>query len=155
MNAALSIGRLRDRVREAEESHKELVRFLIVGGTGTAVNYIVLTLTYHFLGWPVILAALLSNEVAMVTNFFCHEHWTFANRDDRHGSRKSRFVRYQFVATGGIIITTVMLTILIHFGMHYVLANAFAIIVAVSWNFVMSHRWAWKRTAIEVLEKVA
>lgn len=141
------------KVREAEESHKELARFLIVGGSGTAVNYLVLTLTFHYLHWPLILAALISNETAMICNFFCHEHWTF--NGDRHGTRKVRFGRYQLVATGGIIITSVFLDILVRFGLHYLVANAVAIAIAVSWNFAMSHRWAWRRAPIEALENVA
>lgn len=141
------------KVRSVEDHHKELARFLVVGGSGTLVNYLVLTLTYHYLGWPVILAALLSNETAMISNFFCHEHWTFAG--DRHGTRKIRFVRYQFVAAGGIIITSILLALLVHLGFHYLVANAIAILIAVSWNFAMSHRWAWRRAPLEVLENVA
>ncbi len=141
------------RVREAEESHKEFVRFILVGGSGTVVNYLVLAVTYQLLHWPVILAALLSNETAMVSNYFCHEHWTF--NGDRHGSRRTRFLRYQLVATGGIVITSVILSILVHFGFHYLVANGIAILVAVSWNFAMSHRWAWRRAPAEVLEQVA
>jgi len=141
------------RIRETEESHKELARFLLVGLSGTLVNYAVLTLTYHFLHFPVFVAALLSNESAMITNFFCHEHWTF--NGERHGSGKRRFLRYQLVATGGIIITTVVLTVLVHFGIQYLIANGIAIIVAVSWNFFMSHKWAWRRVPEEVFENVA
>jgi putative flippase GtrA/membrane-associated phospholipid phosphatase len=133
--------------------HSELFRFLVVGGGGTALNYLVLTLTYHYLTWPLVPAALLSNETAMVANFFCHEHWTFPGQ--RRGSRKGRFIRYQFVASGGIFITTVVLAILVHVGLHYLLANAVAIGMAVSWNFTMSQRWAWRRVFVDALEKVA
>src|SRR5579884_1752379 len=149
MNAVTPLVR---RVRAASESHRELTRFLLVGASGTAVNYAILTLTYRFLGWPVVVAALLSNEVALVSNFFCHEHWTFAKREDRHGTRRVRFLRYQVVATGGVIITTAVLALLVHFGMHYAIANAIAIAIAVSWNFLMSHRWAWRRSPVELLE---
>ncbi len=141
------------RIRRTEESHKELARFLLVGCSGTIVNYAVLTLTYHFWHWPVVVSALLSNEAAMISNFFCHEYWTF--NGERHGSAKRRFVRYQVVATGGIIITTAILTVLVHVGIHYLLANAIAIVLAVSWNFFMSHKWAWRRVPEEVLENVA
>lgn len=140
-------------VHEAEEQHKEMARFLLVGGSGTVLNFFVLTLTYHYFHWPVILAALVSNELAMVSNFFCHEHWTF--NGDRHGTRRLRFVRYQFVAAGGIVLSSVILTVLVRVGLHYLIANLIAIGIAVSWNFFMSHRWAWRRTASELLENVA
>lgn len=141
------------RVREAEEHHKELARFFIVGGSGTLLNFVILTITYHYLHWPDILAALLSNEVAMVSNFFCHENWTF--RDERHGTSKIRFVRYQFVAGGGIAISTLLFTVFVHLGLYYLFANALAICFALSWNFLMSHRWAWRRIPVEVLENIA
>lgn len=141
------------RVRAAEESHKELARFLLVGGTGTIINFVVLTVTYRYLHWPDFAAALVSNEIAMITNFFCHEHWTFSG--ERHGTGRGRFVRYQFVAAGGIAITTVIFTVLVHLGLFYLLANAIAICLALTWNFAMSHRWAWRRLPIEPLENVA
>lgn len=141
------------RVRDAEEHHKELARFVLVGGTGTLLNFIILTITYKYLHWPDVLAALLSNETAMVVNFFCHEHWTF--REERHGTRKIRFLRYQFVAVGGIAISTLLFTLFVHLHLYYLLANAMAICVALSWNFLMSNRWAWRRMPVEVLENVA
>lgn len=141
------------RVREAEESHKELARFLLVGGSGTLINFVILTATFHYLHWPAVLAALLSNETAMVSNFFCHEHWTF--RNERTGTRNVRFVRYQFVAVGGIAISTSLFAALVHFGLFYLVANAIAIVIALSWNFAMSNRWAWRRVPVAALEKVA
>lgn len=141
------------KVRDAEEHHKELARFILVGGTGTLLNFIILTITYHYLHWPDDLAALVSNEVAMVSNFFCHEHWTF--RDERHGTRKIRFVRYQLVAFGGIAISTLLFTVFHRLGLYFLIANALAICMALGWNFLMSHRWAWRRLPVEVLEHVA
>jgi dolichol-phosphate mannosyltransferase len=141
------------RIRAADESHKELGRFLIVGGSGTLINFAVLTATYHYLHWPAFLAALLSNETAMVINFFCHEHWTFSGQ--RHGTGPGRLVRYQFVALGGIAISTIIFTVLVHLGMFFLLANALAICVALTWNFGMSRRWAWRRVPAEVVENVA
>jgi dolichol-phosphate mannosyltransferase len=141
------------KVRDAEANHKELARFLLVGGSGTFLNFVILTATYRYLHWPDALAALISNETAMVSNFFCHEHWTF--RDERHGTRKTRFLRYQFVAVGGIAISTILFTIFVHLGLYYLFANAIAIVLALSWNFAMSHRWAWRRMPVEALENVA
>jgi dolichol-phosphate mannosyltransferase len=141
------------RVRAAEETHKELARFLLVGGSGTLLNFLILTATFHYLHWPALVAALISNETAMVSNFFCHEHWTF--RDERHGTRKIRFIRYQFVAAGGIAISTLIFTLLVHLGLFFLVANAIAIATALSWNFAMSHRWAWRRLPAEPLENVA
>lgn len=132
---------------------KELTRFLLVGGSGTLINFAVLTLTYQHFGFPVVVASLISNETAMISNFFCHEHWTFSR--ECHGSRGGRFLRYQFVASGGILITTVLLTTFIHFGLHYLFANALAIGIAVSWNFLMSHHWAWRRLTDPMMDEAA
>lgn len=142
----------RARIRDAEESHKELVRFLLVGGSGTIVNMVVLAGLHSGLGWSLIVAGVISNESALVTNFFFHEHWTFAG--DRRGNRVTRFLRFQSVATGGIAISITILNVLDHFGVPYLLANAIGIVVAVAWNFLLSYRWAWRRVPVPELEEL-
>jgi dolichol-phosphate mannosyltransferase len=139
-----------DRLRGAEESHKELVRFLLVGGSGTILNMVVLAGLHSGLGWSLIVGGVISNEAALIWNFFCHEHWTFAG--DRHGNRVTRFLRFQSVATGGIAISLTILNVLDHFGVPYLLANAVGIVIAVVWNFLMSYRWAWRRVPVPELE---
>lgn len=140
------------RIRGAEESHKELLRFLVVGGSGTVVNMLVLAGLHSGLHWSLVAAGLISNETALVSNFFCHEHWTFAG--DRHGNRVSRFLRFQSVATGGIAISITILNVLDHVGVPYLLANAVGICIAVAWNFAMSYRWAWRRAPVPELENL-
>lgn len=143
------------RFRRAEQTQRELLRFLLVGGSGTLVNMVVLAALHSGAGWSLLLAGAVSNETALISNFFCHEHWTFSG--DRHGNRVSRFVRFQSVAAGGILISITILNVLDHFGVPYLLANAVGIIVAVAWNFALSYRWAWRRIPIDVeaLEKLA
>lgn len=140
------------RFRGAEESHKELVRFLIVGGSGTIINMIVLAALHSGLQWSLIISGAVSNETALLWNFVCHEKWTFAG--DRQGNRITRFLRFQSVATGGIAISITILNVLNHFGVPYLLANAVGIVIAVAWNFMMSYRWAWKRAPVPELENL-
>ena len=128
------------------------MRFLLVGGSGTILNELVLALCHSGLGWSLLVSSALSNESALVSNFFCHEHWTFAG--DRRGNRITRFFRFQSVATGGIIISITILNVLDHFGVPYLLANGVGIIVAVAWNFGMSYRWAWRRAPVPELENL-
>src|SRR5579872_7611899 len=97
------------------------MRFLLVGGSGTIVNMVVLAGLHSGLRWPLLLSGAISNETALVGNFFCHEHWTFAG--DRRGNRISRFLRFQSVATGGIAISLTILNVLDHIGVFYLLAN--------------------------------
>jgi dolichol-phosphate mannosyltransferase len=140
------------RFKSAEESHKELMRFLLVGGSGTVINMAVLAGLHSGLVWALLISGAISNETALVWNFFCHEHWTFAG--DRRGNRITRYVRFQSVATGGIAISLIILNVLDHFGIPYLLANAVGIVVAVGWNFALSYRWAWSRAPVAELDEL-
>jgi putative flippase GtrA len=140
-------------VHNAEERHKELGRFLIVGCSGTLLNFVIVTVLLKVAHLPVPIVFLAGNESGMVINFFCHEHWTFAG--ERHGTSKIRFFRYQLVSAGGIALSTLVSTVVLRvFGVPYPIAFATGVICAVSWNFFMSNRWTWRRVSPELAENI-
>jgi putative flippase GtrA len=149
------------KMRDDKSARLELIRFLIVGGIGTIVSFVVFNSVLHLADgdarpgiWWVTIASLLGNEVAMVTNFFCHEHWTFGT-GERHGTAWHRLIRYQFVALTGIIANAAIVTGLVHIGVQHNLAFCIAILIVLSWNYFMSRKWAWRHANIEPLEHLA
>ncbi len=55
-----------------------------------------------------------------------------------------RFAKFSAVGAGGVIVQTVMLSVLLRVGgMHYLMATALAVEASVLNNFVWHSRWTW------------
>jgi dolichol-phosphate mannosyltransferase len=120
-----------------------LVRFGLVGVSGVAVNYAILYLLAGILGLNHLLAAAFATEGAILSNFALNNLWTF------RGARKvvpwaRKALRYNLFALGGLVISLGVLAALTYLlGLHYLIANLFAIGAATLWNYAANYRWTW------------
>ena len=127
------------------------VRFGLVGGTGVLVNQAMLYILHDpkRLALPLVPSAAISWQLALINNFVWNEAWTFADRvgGAKGGSgRLGRFVRFEMICLVGLAISLAVLTSLVkRTGVHYLVANAVAIGVAMSWNFLVNHRLNWSK----------
>jgi dolichol-phosphate mannosyltransferase len=123
------------------ESISEIVRFGLVGASGVLVNTGVLYALHGTAGWPLIPASVLAVEAAIFNNFLWNDRWTFKARD----GTPYRFIRFNLVSLGGLVVNTVILAVLVALtGIHYLVANLIAIAVAMAWNFAANSRWTWR-----------
>ena len=120
-----------------------LSKFIMVGGTGVLVNSLALLILFQWARLPLPVASALSVELAIVNNFCWNDRWTFR----RPQISLSRFVRFNLVSLGGLIITTGTLWMLVrHVGLYFLIANLLGIALATAWNFTASSWWAWGGT---------
>lgn len=120
----------------------KLLRFLLVGGLGVVVNSLALVILHQLLRLPLVMASLLAVELAIASNFFWNDRWTFGRKD----LSVRRFLKFNLVSLGGLAITTGTLWLLVtHGGVAYVLANLGGIGLATCWNFSLSLLWTWRR----------
>lgn len=128
----------------AREMHgARIIRFGIVGTSGVLVNYAMLIALVELLGLNRLIAVALANETAILSNFFFNNLWTF--RDvGREIPFLQRALRYNVLGLGGLLVSVTVLGVLTYgFGMQYLLANAFAIGTAMTWNYLSNARWTW------------
>lgn len=119
------------------------IRFGIVGVSGVVVNSVVLWVLVHIVALPPVIASIVATEVAIINNFFLNDSWTF-RRIDSHHSLIQRFLRFNGVSLGGLIITVTALTLLMAIGYFPLLiANLLAIGCATIWNYALNSRWTW------------
>ena len=105
------------------------------------VNSVALFILYQQARLPLIAASALSVEMAIASNFFWNDRWTFG----RSSPSLSRFARFNLVSLGGLAITTATLWVLFsQLGVHYLVANLLGIGLATFWNFVVSLVWTWR-----------
>lgn len=115
-------------------------KFALVGFGGVLVNTGALLLLYQFARLPLVAASPLAVEAAIVHNFLWNNRWTFGEST----ASLVRFVRFNLVSLGGLVITTVVLYLLVTLnGMNYLVANLLAIALATVWNFGLSLYWTW------------
>jgi putative flippase GtrA len=116
------------------------LRFAAIGGIGVVVNLVVLHVFFAQLHWAPAIASALAVEAAILSNFVGNNWWTFEQRTFSW----FRLFKYNLVALGGLLITTVIFTSLMSwFGLSYIIADLIGIGAATAWNFVASVLWAW------------
>ncbi len=117
-----------------------LGKFLLVGGTGVLVNSLALLLLFQWVHLPLVVAAALSAELAIVHNFYWNDRWTFK----RTRPSWSRFARFNLVSLAGLCISTGTLWLLAgQLGLYYLAANLLGIGLAMAWNFAANVLWTW------------
>lgn len=115
-------------------------KFMAVGATGVLVNTIVLFILYDQLRLSLIASSVASVEVAIASNFFWNNLWTFRTPDHV----LSRFIRFNVVSLGGLAITTASVWILVtYLDSYYLVANLIGISLATTWNFALNLIWTW------------
>ena len=105
------------------------------------VNSLALFLLFQWVRLPLVIASVLSTEIAIVNNFCWNDRWTFGRT---HLSLKNRFALFNLVSLAGLVITTGTLWLLVrHLGFYYLAANLLGITLATAWNFVANSLWTW------------
>jgi putative flippase GtrA len=118
-------------------------RFYVVGALGIVVQLAALTLLKSGFQMDYLLATALAVEVAVLHNFFWHEHWTWADRTRRVSTgRASRLVRFH-LTNGAVSVlgNLVLMQLLVgRAGVPYLYASLLSIAVCSLLNFVAADR---------------
>ncbi len=146
-------------------NRREVIRFLkfmVVGVTGTIVDFGLLYLFHAVLGLNIVLANTISFTAAVLNNFTWNRYWTYPDsRSKRLGSQLGQFalvnvvgwgintsllllLRTPFVSLVGATGASVGLTDQkIIYDVGYNLAKAMATAVVLFWNFFVNRYWTY------------
>jgi putative flippase GtrA len=118
---------------------RQFVRFLMVGGACTAFHYLVLIGLVH-LGWAAVPASSLGFSLSAVLNYALNRRLTF--RSD--AAHRRAVPRFALVALSGLALNAALLGLL-HDGLgwHYLLAQVFATVGTLVWNFTLNRVWTF------------
>ena len=112
-------------------------RFAAVGLSGVVVNAGLLLLFVEGLGWPVLVASVLSIEVSTLSNWALNRRFTWADRDA--GAWRS-LAKYHGVAAVGMLLQWLVLAAsLAYLPVHYLVGTLLGIGAATAWNFAGNH----------------
>jgi len=129
-----------------------LIKFGVVGTSGTVINILSLMLAQEYLlvfidneTWRLRASLTFAIGLATLNNFYWNHLWTWADRERL--IRRNRFIQLlQYTAASWIgisiqLILTPLLTSQLNW--HYSIANLCAIGIAALANFVINDRWTF------------
>ena len=119
-----------------------VAKFGIVGFTGTLINAATLWLLVRRLGLPVVVAAGVAVELAVISNFLLNSRWTFAARPSC-----LRFAKFNAASLAGLGVNVIGVWLLTHLGLYLLAADLIGIAVGFAANYVISVVWVWSRAA--------
>jgi dolichol-phosphate mannosyltransferase len=126
------------------------LRFGVVGFSGVFVDMGVFYLLRNLLHLALTRSAILSSEVAIISNFLWNDLWTFGDISQRQpGKRRmfKRFLKFNVVCLMGLIINVLIVNFLFNvFHVNEYLAKLVAIAVVTLWNFWINLKLNWRVT---------
>jgi dolichol-phosphate mannosyltransferase len=137
------------KLRWATLPNSRFFRFCVVGASGVFVDMGLLFVLSDpsMLGWGLTRSKLLSAEIAIVSNFFFNDWWTFgdiARLMPGAVSRGRRFLGFNAVCLAGLFFNVVLLNLFFNFGhLNRYLSNAMAIVVVTGWNYWLNRKLNW------------
>jgi putative flippase GtrA len=118
-------------------------RFLIVGVTGTTLDFTLLSLLKLWGGLPTLVANTISYSAGIVNNFTLNRLWTFS--DSTNPNILGQFAQYFTINIGGLLVNNFLIWVfepifasLINEDYAYLPAKVIASLVAVTLNFVLN-----------------
>lgn len=147
------------KARIQEILNSRIFRFIIVGGTGTVVQFIALYL-YRLVIPSFQLAIFLSIETAIVSNFIWSNLWTFADRKLSATQIPVKFLQFNLASGGSVVIqqlialvgeksiglfllfTVPLINLPVDTGVTYAVTG---ILIGMFWNFFAYSRFVWKK----------
>lgn len=154
------------KVRLSQIIHHRIFKFVMVGGLGSLVQLVALTLYRLFIVSGVgfmsayQLSLILAIETAILSNFTWNNLWTFADRKLKPTQVPGKFLQFNLASGGSIVIQFVIATLgerfiglfdlfavpLINFNIDTGLIYAMAgILIGMFWNFFAYNRLIWKK----------
>lgn len=140
---------------KATRRAKTLIKFGLVGFTGTVIDFLFYKLLIWNFGLPPATSKGFSTEIAIISNFTLNNLWTFRHRKTST-SLFRKFATFQLVSLGGLLIAVGIVKILdtmfghgfVDLGFRKLAYNNFYFFATIpfvmTWNFIVNHFVTWK-----------
>ncbi|NHO87284.1 GtrA family protein [Pseudoteredinibacter isoporae] len=120
-----------------------IIKFSLVGGANTALDYLVFLACFYWLSFPILLANFFAFCVAVCLSFYLNSRFTFA--DMSSGGNAGKLAKFFLVACTAFVAATVAVVYLSAF-MPVYLAKIASIVVSLALNYGLSRLLVFKST---------
>jgi putative flippase GtrA len=119
---------------------RQITRYLITGGLGTASHILVLVLSVEYAHLGIVSASIAGFLTALSVSYVLNYYWTFAS--DR--TRFESFWRYFAVAVTGLLLNTSMVFALVKYlGWWYLTAQLTVLFIVPVISFFLNKYWSF------------
>jgi putative flippase GtrA len=119
---------------------RKFMRFLLVGGFCTALQYVLLIVFVEEFRLSATIASTIGYVLSSAANYLLNYSFTFRSASPH----KRSLPRFLIIAGCGVVLNgavTYLGTVV--FGAHYLVAQVAATIVTLLWNFMANLRWTY------------
>jgi putative flippase GtrA len=111
---------------------EQFIRFVVVGGICTAVNYVIFFVLDRYIGVHYLIASTIGFLTGLVCGFYINKYWTFSKED----ADKSYFVKYLLLYSFSLAVNLFILNFLVeNYQVHKMVAQVIATGTTVLSNF--------------------
>jgi len=134
-------------------SNSSFIKYVIVGIIGFIIDFSLSFVLIERVKLFVWLSTVISSETAIISNFFLNNFWSFSHKkiEAKFSSYLSKFIYFNFVSLGSIIIQSVFLqiaTIVFPFKFWYFYKALIIIFLIIPYSYYMYNHFIWKREEI-------
>ena len=127
-------------VAKSPSKNRQKIRFLLVGGTNTAIDFGLLFIL-NTLGLPRVLSNTISTGVAFIFSFFANRNFTFSANS---GNIKKQMTLFIIVTFFGLwVIQPIIISLISNLLVGKIIATA----VTLVWNYLFYSRLVFKKEA--------
>lgn len=119
---------------------RHLMLFLIVGGSATLLQFLLLIAFVSLLALPPILSSALSYGISGIANYWANYHFTF-HSNKAHSETLPKFL---LTVAIGLVINTLVFSICLFLFDHYLIAQLGATAVTLVSNFLLQKFWIYR-----------
>lgn len=127
-------------VAKSPSKNRQKIRFLLVGGTNTAIDFGLLFILNSF-GLPRVSSNIISTGVAFIFSFFANRNFTFSANS---GNIKKQMTLFIIVTLFGLwVIQPIIISLISNLLVGKIIATA----VTLVWNYLFYSRLVFKKEA--------
>lgn len=131
-------------------SYSSFIKFLIVGAIGFFIDFGLSYLLIEKIKLAIWLSTVFSAEVAIISNFFLNNFWSFAHKriKNKAGVYLIKFIHFNFISLGSIIIqaTALSLTTFIFPAKYWFIYKGLIIVfLIIPYSYYFYNKIIWKK----------
>ncbi|WP_305806971.1 GtrA family protein [Stenotrophomonas sp. YIM B06876] len=127
--------------RTSNFSIRSGIHFLLVGGFATALHYLLTAIFSVVFKWPLVESSAIGFSISAIVNYFLNARFTFESKKPH----KETFPRFFAVAGVGLLINTIVLTLLISIGLGPIISQTLSTCCVIAWNYSINSIWTFKK----------
>jgi putative flippase GtrA len=118
------------------------VRYVFVGGSTFAMDFLLLVFLHGVLHIEVLVSATISYWTSIIYNFLMNRFWTFQATENKQLGR--HLLLYGMLLGCNYLFTISFIGVTGHFGLHYTVAKVLAVAIQMTWTYMVYQRYIFK-----------